>query len=301
MRRLAEQANPALPVTIFYAFKQSERKGDAGTTSTGWETFLEAVIDAGFAISGTWPVRTEYTGHLKSKVNALASSIVIVCRPRSADAPMSTRREFVDALKDELPAALRTMQAGSIAPVDLAQAAIGPGMAVFSRYARVLDVSGSPLSVRDALSLINQTLEEVLAEQEGDFDSDTRWAVAWFEQEGFNQGEFGVAETLSKAKNTSVDGMIEAGILMAGAGKVRLLRPAELPDDWDPQTDSRRTVWEMVHHLIRLHGQPAKGAPRSCWPSCAPTPSPPAISPTASTASANRRVALRKLWIIIPS
>ena len=147
---------------------------------------------------------------------------------------MATRREFVDALKDELPAALRTMQAGSIAPVDLAQAAIGPGMAVFSRYARVLDVSGRPLSVRDALSLINQTLEEALAEQEGDFDADTRWAVAWFEQAGFNQGEFGVAETLSKAKNTSVDGMIEAGILKAGAGKVRLLRPAELPDDWDP-------------------------------------------------------------------
>ena len=255
MRRLAEQANPALPVTIFYAFKQSERKGDAGTTSTGWETFLEAVIDAGFAISGTWPVRTEYTGQLKSKVNALASSIVIVCRPRSADAPMATRREFVDALKDELPAALRTMQAGNIAPVDLAQAAIGPGMAVFSRYARVLDVSGRPLSVRDALSLINQTLEETLAEQEGDFDADTRWAVAWFEQAGFLDDEFGVAETLSKAKNTSVDGMIEAGILKAGAGKVRLLRPAELPDDWDPQTDRRRTVWEMVHHLIRVHGQ----------------------------------------------
>ena len=255
MRRLAEQANPALPVTIFYAFKQSERKGDAGTTSTGWETFLEAVIDAGFAISGTWPVRTEYTGQLKSKVNALASSIVIVCRPRSADAPMATRREFVDALKDELPAALRTMQAGNIAPVDLAQAAIGPGMAVFSRYARVLDVSGRPLSVRDALSLINQTLEETLAEQEGDFDADTRWAVAWFEQAGFLDDGFGVAETLSKAKNTSVDGMIEAGILKAGGGKVRLLRPNELPDDWDPQTDRRRTVWEMVHHLIRVHGQ----------------------------------------------
>ena len=195
----------------------------------------------------------------KGGTNALASSIVLVCRPRPADAPMATRREFVDALKDELPAALRTMQAGSIAPVDLAQAAIGPGMAVFSRYARVLDVSGRPLSVRDALSLINQTLEEALAEQEGDFDADTRWAVAWFEQAGFNQGEFGVAETLSKAKNTSVDGMIEAGILKAGAGKVRLLRPAELPDDWDPQTDRRRTVWEMVHHLIRLHGQAGEG------------------------------------------
>ena len=234
MQRLAERSHPTLPITIYYAFKQSEKKGE-GLTSTGWETFLDAAISVGLTITGTWPVRTERGARtLAIGTNALASSIVLVCRPRPADAPMATRREFVDALKEELPAALRTMQAGSIAPVDLAQAAIGPGMAVFSRYARVLDVSGRPLSVRDALSLINQTLEEALAEQEGDFDADTRWAVAWFEHAGFNQGEFGVAETLSKAKNTSVDGMIEAGILKAGAGKVRLLRPAELPDDWDP-------------------------------------------------------------------
>ena len=168
---------------------------------------------------------------------------------------MATRREFVDALKEELPVALRTMQAGSIAPVDLAQAAIGPGMAVFSRYARVLDVSGRPLSVRDALSLINQTLDEVLAEQEGDFDTDTRWAVAWFEQASFDAGDFGVAETLITAKNTSNSGLIEAGIVESGGGKVRLLRPDELPDDWDPETDTRRTVWEIVHHLIRAHDQ----------------------------------------------
>ena len=260
MKRLSEQSHPNFPVTIFYAFKQSERKVDFGTTSTGWETFLDAVKSAGFAIRGTWPIRTELGNRMIGlNTNALASSIVLACRARPNDAPSATRREFLDALRDELPAALRTMQAGNIAPVDLAQAAIGPGMAVFSRYASVLDVSGRPLSVRDALSLINQTLEEALAEQEGDFDADTRWAVAWFEQEGFNQGEFGVAETLSKAKNTSVDGMIEAGILKAGAGKVRLLRPAELPDDWDPDTDLRRTVWEMVHHLIRLHGQAGEG------------------------------------------
>ena len=259
MQRLAERSHSRLPLTIYYAFKQSENKAD-GVTSTGWETFLDALVRTGFSISGTWPIRTEMrTRQVGMGSNALASSIVLVCRPRPADALRASRREFVDALREELPAALRTMQAGSIAPVDLAQAAIGPGMAVFSRYARVLDVSGRPLSVRDALSLINQTLEEALAEQEGDFDSDTRWAVAWFEQAGFNQGEFGVAETLSKAKNTSVDGMIEAGILKAGAGKVRLLRPAELPDDWDPQTDRRRTVWEMVHHLIRLHGQAGEG------------------------------------------
>ncbi len=255
MLRLAEQTHPAVLVTIYYAFKQSEKKVDAGSTSTGWETFLEAVMDAGFAICGTWPMRTEYTGNLKISVNALASSIVLVCRKRAANAPMVTRREFVDALREELPAALRTMQAGNIAPVDLAQAAIGPGMAVFSRYTRVLDVSGQPLSIREALSLINQTLEEALAEQEGDFDADTRWAVSWFDQSSFNQGDFGIAETLSKAKNTSVDGMIEAGILDAGGGEVRLFRPDELPDDWDPETDTRRTVWKMVHHLIRVHNQ----------------------------------------------
>ena len=256
MQHLADQTHTALPVTIYYAFKQSERKDESGTTSTGWETFLDALNRCGFTISGTWPMRTELGNRSNAMgANSLASSIVIVCRARPSDAPMATRREFVDALKEELPAALRKMQEGSIAPVDLAQAAIGPGMAVFSRYARVLDVSGRPLSVRDALSLINQTLEETLAEQEGDFDADTRWAVAWFEQAGFRDDEFGVAETLSKAKNTSVDGMIEAGILKAGGGKVRLLRPHELPDDWDPRTDRRRTVWEMVHHLIRMHGQ----------------------------------------------
>ena len=256
MKRLSEQTHPGFPVTIYYAFKQSERNVGLGTTSTGWETFLDAVKSAGFAIRGTWPIRTELGNRMIGlNTNALASSIVLACRSRPKDAPSATRMEFLDALREELPLALRTMQAGSIAPVDLAQAAIGPGMAVFSRYTRVLDVSGNPVTVRDALSLINQTLEEALAEQEGDFDADTRWAVAWFDQAGFNQGDFGTAETLSKAKNTSVDGMIEAGILNAGGGKVRLLRPNELPEDWDPETDTRRTVWEMVHHLIRVHNQ----------------------------------------------
>ncbi len=256
LQHLAVQTHPAFPVTIYYAFKQSEKKGDLGIRNTGWETFLDAVICSGFAVTGTWPMRSEQRYRMIGMgTNALASSIVLVCRQRAANAPMATRREFVDALKEELPAALGAMQAGSIAPVDLAQAAIGPGMAVFSRYARVLDVSGNPLTVRDALSLINQTLEEALAEQEGDFDTDTRWAVAWFEQTSFNQGDFGIAETLSKAKNTSVDGMVTAGIIESAAGKVRLLRPAELPDDWDPETDTRLTVWEMVHHLVRQHDQ----------------------------------------------
>lgn len=252
MHRLAEQAHPAFPVTIYYAFKQSESESDEGTASTGWETFLDAVIRAGFAISGTWPMRTELGNRMiGTGTNALASSIVLVCRPRAASAPTATRREFVSALKAELPQALAHLQHGNIAPVDLAQAAIGPGMAVYTRYSKVLDAEGRPLTVREALALINQVLDEALAEQEGDFDADSRWALAWFEQQGFTEGEFGVAETLSKAKNTSVAGMVEAGILESKRGKVRLLRPEELPADWDPATDPRLTAWEMVHHLIR--------------------------------------------------
>ena len=195
--------------------------------------------------------------------NALASSIVLVCRPRPVDAPVATRREFVDALKSELPDALRRMQQGNIAPVDLAQAAIGPGMAVFTRYTRVLDASGDAVTVREALSLINQTLDEVLAEQEGDFDADTRWALAWFEQSTFDEGDYGVAETLSTAKNTSVAGMVEAGVLRSGAGKVRLLRPHELPEDWVPGSDTRLIVWEAVHHLVRVHDKEGEDAAAS--------------------------------------
>jgi putative DNA methylase len=253
MRRLAEQAHPAFPVTIYYAFKQAEtKKGDAGTTNTGWDTFLAAVIEAGFAITGTWPMRTELGNRMiGSGTNALASSIVLVCRKRPADAPTATRREFITALKTELPTALAHLQRGNIAPVDLAQAAIGPGMAVYTRYAQVLDAEGKPLPVRAALALINQTLDEALAEQEGDFDADTRWALTWFEQMAFNEGEYGVAEQLATSKNTSVSGLADAGILRSKAGKVRLLKPAEFPAGWDPTTDKRLTVWEMVHQLIR--------------------------------------------------
>ena len=252
MRRLAEQTHPGFPVTIYYAFKQSEKKGNEGTSSTGWETFLDAVIEVGFSVTGTWPMRTELGNRMIGMgTNALASSIVLVCRRRPRDAPLATRREFVAALKSELPVALAHLQRGNIAPVDLAQAAIGPGMAVYTRYAKVLDAGGNALSVRDALALINQTLDEALAEQEGDFDADSRWALAWFEQSGFDEGEYGIAEMLSKAKNTSVAGMVEAGILTSRAGKVRLLRPEELPPDWDPTTDPRLTAWEMVHHLVR--------------------------------------------------
>jgi putative DNA methylase len=261
MRRLADQAHPAFPVTIYYAFKQSETETAEGTSSTGWETFLDAVIHAGLAVTGTWPMRTELSNRMiSSGTNALASSIVLVCRRRSGDAPAATRREFVTALKAELPVALAHLQRGNIAPVDLAQAAIGPGMAVYTRYTKVLDAEGKPLTVRDALALINQTLDEALAEQEGDFDADTRWALTWFEQFGFSDAEYGVAEQLSKSKNTSVAGMVEAGIVASKASKVRLLPPDELPEDWDPTSDTRLAVWEVVHHLVRALGSGGEAA-----------------------------------------
>ena len=249
--QLADRSHSDFPVTIYYAFRQSETENEQGTSSTGWETFLDAIRKAGFTVNGTWPMRTEYTGNLKKAISALASSIVLVCRKSPEDAPSATRREFMQALEAELAPALRNLQEGNIAPVDLAQAAIGPGMAVYTRYSKVLDAEGKALTVKQALSLINEKLDAVLAEQEGDFDADTRWALAWFEQAGFAEGEYGVAETLSKAKNTSVQGMVEAGILISKAGKVRLLKPDELPTDWSPETDDRLTEWEIVHHLIR--------------------------------------------------
>ncbi len=253
MRRISEQTHPTFPVTIYYAFKQSESNSDTGTTSTGWETFLDAVIQTGLVIGGTWPMRSEQEYRMIGMgTNALASSIVLVCRKRPENAPTVTRREFVNALKSELPEALRHLQRGNIAPVDLAQAAIGPGMAVFTRYEKVLDAEGNKLSVRDALAMINQTLDEVLAEQEGDLDADSRWALAWFEEFGFEEGEYGRAETLSTAKNTSVAGVVEAGFADAGRGKVRLLKPDELPEAWTPEGDKRLTVWDMVHHLVRV-------------------------------------------------
>lgn len=261
MQGLSTQAHTNFPVTIYYAFKQSESNDVEGTASTGWDTFLGAVIKAGFALTGTWPMRTERENRkINQGTNALASSIVLVCRKRPADAPTATRREFVNALKAELPAALAHLQRGNIAPVDLAQAAIGPGMAVYTRYTKVLDAEGKPLSVREALALINQTLDEALAEQEGDFDADSRWALTWFEQQGFAEGEFGVAEQLSKSKNTSVAGMVEAGILESKRGKVRLLPPDELPADWDPAKDGRLTAWESVHQLIQALGSGGESA-----------------------------------------
>jgi putative DNA methylase len=268
--RMRETSDPAFPTTIYYAFKQTE--DDEGSdpeddepnlsrASTGWETFLQSLIDAGWQIDGTWPMRTELGNRMRGQLsNALASSIVLVCRTRPKNAETVSRRDLLAALKKELPDALRAMQKSNIAPVDLAQAAIGPGMAVFSRYSRVLETDGSAMTVRAALTEINKSLDEVLAEQEGEFDADTRWALAWFDQNGFNEGAYGMAETLCTAKNTSVQGMKDAGILEAKGGKVRLLKKEELDADWNPATDSRLTIWEITHHLIRRLEQGESGA-----------------------------------------
>ncbi|AFZ48918.1 DUF1156 domain-containing protein [Dactylococcopsis salina] len=243
------------PMTVYYAFKQTEAEtkgnGDQSIASTGWETMLEGLMKAGFSIDGTWPMRTERPTGVKISMNALASSIVLVCRPRPETATQTTRRQFLSELKRELPKALKTLQQGNIAPVDLAQASIGPGMAIYSQYTAVLENDGSPMPVRTALQLINQILDEFLTEQEGEFDGDTRWALTWFEQNQFNPGQYGDAETLSKAKNTSVQGMVEAGIIEAKAGKVRLLKREELPTDWTPDTNTRMPDWELTQYLIR--------------------------------------------------
>ena len=250
--RMREAQHPDFPLTLFYAFKQAETHADGAVTSTGWETMLTALLDARFTITGTWPVRTERSGRsVAIGTAALASSIVLVCHPRPDDAPLATRRELVGALRGELPKALRKLQQGNIAPVDLAQAAIGPGMAVFSRYAKVIEADGSAMIVRTALGLINQALDEILAEQEGDFDADTRFAITWFEQYGMREADFGQADVLARAKNTSVGGMVEAEVLSRRGSKVRLLRREELPADWDPAHDARVTAWEATQHLVR--------------------------------------------------
>jgi len=255
LERARRITDPSLPLTIYYAFKHAEttvRQGEAEVVSSGWETMLTGVIAAGFAITGTWPIRTERGARsIGLGTNALASSIVLVCRPRPEDAPTVTRRAFVAALRSELPPAIRNLTQGNIAPVDLAQAAIGPGMAVFSRYRRVLNSDGSPLSVRTALALINRELDETLAAEEGDLDADSRWAVEWFAQYAHAPGPFGEALTLATAKGVGLDGLRSAGIVESGRGKVRLRERTELLEDWSPATGRERTVWQITQHLIR--------------------------------------------------
>lgn len=262
MHNLAEKAHPAFPVTIYYAFKQSETKGEAGTHSTGWETFLQAVLDAGFAITGTWPMRTELERRMVgAESNALASSIVLVCRQRAHDAPTIGRRAFIRELNAALPEALDEMTRGGVnspvAPVDLSQAIIGPGMAIFSQYSAVLEADGSKMSVKTALQLINRFLAE------DDFDHDTQFCLAWFEQQGWATGKFGEGDVLARAKGTSVSGLSDAGVLESSGGNLRLLRWAELESGWSPEDDARTPVWEALHQLIRAlnrDGESAAGA-----------------------------------------
>ncbi|WP_165774576.1 DUF1156 domain-containing protein [Candidatus Viridilinea mediisalina] len=258
--RIRAVQNPAYPLTVYYAFKQAESEdevpdgeqaGNGVSSSTGWETMLEGLVQAGLAINGTWPMRTELSNRMRGiGSNALATSIVLVCRPRPSDAPSTSRLAFIRALRRELPDALRALQRANIAPVDLAQASIGPGMAIYSRHNAVLEADGTPMRVRTALQLINAALDEVLAEQEGDYDNETRWAIAWFEQYQFEEGQYGVAETLSKAKNSSVAGMVEAGIIVARSGNVRLISRSELPATWNIAHERRITVWHATQHLV---------------------------------------------------
>jgi putative DNA methylase len=259
MHNLAEQAHPAFPVTIYYAFKQSDTKDDSGTHSTGWETFLEAVLRAGFALTGTWPMRTERDSRsIGIGTNALASSIILVCRQRAADAPSITRREFIRELNATLPEALLDMTRGGInspvAPVDLSQAIIGPGMAIFSQYSAVLEADGTPMRVKTALQLINRFLAE------DDFDHDTQFCLAWFDHFGWATGKFGDANTLAQAKGTAVGALVAAGVLDSSAGDARLVRWADMPKDWSPETDTRTPVWEALHHLIRALNQDGETA-----------------------------------------
>ena len=260
MEKMNEKSHPIFPVTIYYAFKQSETTKDE-TVSAGWESFLEAVIAAGFLIDGTWPMSTEMSSRLiGSRSNALASSVVLVCKPCEIDAGSISRREFQRELRENMPEALEAMIGGEtgttpIAPVDLAQAAIGPGMAIYSKYAAVLNQDGSKMSVHDALILINRAITNYLYPDSGNFDADTLFCGDWFSQCGWGEGQFGEANVLAQAKGTSVDGVRDAGVIEAGSGKVRLLKWNEYPQDWDPKTDTRTPIWEACHHMIRVLNQ----------------------------------------------
>ena len=255
---LKSLVNPDFPMTVYYAFKQEETDSETGNqrASTGWETMLEGLISAGFQVTGTLPVRTTKKARSVARgTNALASAVVLVCRPRPDDASMATRRDLTSALRRELPDALRHLQSGNIAPVDFAQAAIGPGMAVFSRYRSVLEADGNPMHVRTALQIINGELDAYFAEQEGDLDPDTRFCVAWFEQYGMEEAAFGEADILARAKNSSVEGVAESSVLQTGVGKVRLFSRDEYPDDWSPMSDSRLNIWKYTQYLIRALNQ----------------------------------------------
>lgn len=247
-----EVASSGYPITVYYAFKQSETDAE-GEASSGWETLLEGMIRAGWVITSTWPFRTETASRMLAQgKNALASSIVLSLRPRPEGAATTDRRDFIATLTAELPEALRKLQQGQVAPVDLPQAAIGPGMAVFSRYSAVLEPDGTRMTVRSALARINEILDRVLNEQEGDFDSTSRFAIAWYRQHGYGVGKFGDADNLARARNTSVDAMDRDEILTSRAGNVQLIKSSDLSWDYDVLKDLHTSNWETLHHLIKV-------------------------------------------------
>lgn len=258
-----DKAFDDIPMTVYYAFKQADVDSE-GLSFTGWETLLDGMIRGGWAITATWPIRSEMTNRMRGqRSNALASSIVLALRPRAESAPVTDRRGFLKTLHSELPEALRTLQQGHIAPVDLPQAAIGPGMAVFSRYARVVEADGSQMTVRSALARINEILDRVLNEQEGDFDSTTRFAIAWYRQHGYATGKFGDANNIATARNVTVESMAQSGVLKSAAGKVTLIAPSDLPEDYNPELDDSISAWEVLQHMVRLldtEGMAAAGA-----------------------------------------
>ena len=251
-QQIYQYAREDIPVTIYYAYKQSDTdngENEAKTASTGWETMLSAVIQAGFAITGTWPMRTEMSNRsIASGTNALASSIVLVCRKRPEDAPMVTRRSFIAELKRELRPALQKLQRSNIAPVDLAQSAIGPGMGVYSKYSKVLESDGTPMTVRSALQIINQELDVYFNEQDGELDQNSRFCVDLYMQNAFNDIKFGDADTLARAKNTSVAALVAKGVLYAQKGSVHLLTREELPEKVDEREE---TIWLLCQQLTQ--------------------------------------------------
>ena len=260
MKNMVRQCSEEIPAAIYYAFKQSEIAQE-GISSTGWATFLQAVIEAGYSVVGTWPMRTELANRMNGLgSNALANSVVLVCRKRGDAADIITRAEFIRALQRELPSAIKELLAANIAPTDMPQSAIGPGMAVFSRYKAVLEANDNPMTVKTALQLINAQLDEFLNELQGEFDAETRFTVTWFQQHGNREGNYGVADNLARARGISVESVQQAGIVASAAGRVRILQRSELDPDWDPATDNRLTVWECCQHLIRVlrdHGEAA--------------------------------------------
>ncbi len=250
MQDVAGVGPSASPATIYYAYKATETQ-DGEVRTTGWDTFLQAVLDAGLQVTATWPMRTELGNRLvASGTNALASSIVLACRPRPGSAVMATRGEFIAALRTELPEAVRILQSGNIAPVDMAQSTIGPGIKVFSRYAKVVEADGSAMRVSAALSIINDVLGEVLDGEEAELDRDTRFALTWFAENQYEAASSGDAESVAKAKNTSLEGLTESGIGEARAGKFRLYQRSELDPHWSPAEDDRFTIWEALQYLV---------------------------------------------------